>query len=77
LVTVVPAGPDRPTRDKANLFKQLHQRVKIYKSELPDLPVYAYNVNNYPFKVLIKKAKKSHLKSHRQMGSWSIISVAN
>jgi hypothetical protein len=69
LVTVVPAGPDRPTRDKASLFKQLRQKVKIHKSELPDLFVYAYNVNNHPFKVLIKKAEESYLKSHRQMGS--------
>jgi hypothetical protein len=77
LATAVPAEPDRPTRDKANLLKQLRQRVKIHKFELPDLPVYAYNVNNHPFKVLIKKAKELHLKSHRQMGSWSIISAAN
>jgi hypothetical protein len=77
LVTAVPAGPNRPTRDKANLLKQLHQRVKIHKFELLNLPVYAYNANNYPFKVLIKKAKESHLKNHKQMGSWSIISAAN
>jgi hypothetical protein len=77
LATVVPAEPDRPTRDKASLFKQLRQRVKIHKSELPNLPVYAYNVNNYSFKVLIKKAEELHLKSHRQMDSWSIISAAN
>jgi hypothetical protein len=51
--------------------------MKIHKSELPDLPVYAYNVNNHPFKVLIKKAKELYLESHRQMGSWSIISAAN
>jgi hypothetical protein len=51
--------------------------MKIHKSELLDLPVYAYNVNNHPFKVLIKKAEKSHLKNHKQMGSWSIISAAN
>jgi hypothetical protein len=51
--------------------------VKIHKSELPDLPVYAHNVNNHPFKVLIKKAEELHLKSHKQMGSWLIISAAN
>jgi hypothetical protein len=51
--------------------------MKIHKSELPNLFVYAYNVNNHPFKVLIKKAKESYLESHRQMGSWSIISAAN
>jgi hypothetical protein len=77
LATVIPAEPDRPTRDKASLFKQLRQKVKIHKSEIPDLPVYTYNVNNHSFKVLIKKAKESHLESHRQMGSWSIISAAN
>jgi hypothetical protein len=77
LATAVPAGPDRPTRDKASLFRQLRQGVKIHKSELPDLSVYAYNVNNHPFKILIKKAKELHLKSHRQMRSWSIISAAN
>jgi hypothetical protein len=77
VATAVPAEPDRPTRDKASLFKQLRQKVKIHKSELPNLPVYAYNVNNHSFKVLIKKMEKSHLKSHRQMGSWSIISAIN
>jgi hypothetical protein len=77
LATVVPAGPDRPTRDKASLFKQLRQKVKIHKFELPDLLFYAYNVNNYPFKILIKKAEELHLESHRQMGSWSIINAAN
>jgi hypothetical protein len=77
LATAVPAEPDRPTRDKASLLKQLYQKVKIHKSELPDLPVYAHNVNNYSFKILIKKAEKSHLESHRQMGSWSIISAAD
>jgi hypothetical protein len=51
--------------------------VKIHKFELPDLPVYAHNVNNHPFKVLIKEAEESHLESHRQMGSWLIISAAN
>jgi hypothetical protein len=51
--------------------------VKIHKSELPDLPVYAHNVNNHPFKVLIKETKELHLESHRQMGSWSIISAIN
>jgi hypothetical protein len=69
LATAIRAEPDRLTRDKASLLKQLHQRVKIYKSELSDLPVYAYNVNNYSFKILIKKAEESYLKSHRQMGS--------
>jgi hypothetical protein len=69
LATAVPAGPDRLIRNKASLLKQLDQRVKIHKSELPDLPVYAYNVNNHFFKVLIKKAKELHLESHRQMGS--------
>jgi hypothetical protein len=77
LATAVPAGPNRPTRDKASLFKQLRQRMKIHRFELPDLPVYAYNVNNYPFKILIKEAEESYLESHRQMGSWSIISAAN
>jgi hypothetical protein len=77
LATAVPAEPDRPTRDKASLFKQLRQKMKIHKSELPNLPVYAHNVNNHPFKVLIKKAEESHLKSHRQINSWSIISAAN
>jgi hypothetical protein len=77
LATAVPAGPDRPTRDKASLLKQLRQGVKIHKSELPDLPFYAHNVNNYSFKILIKKAEESHLKSHKQMDSWSIISAAN
>jgi hypothetical protein len=77
LATAVPAGPNRPTRDKASLLKQLRQGMKIHKSELSDLPVYAHNVNNHPFKILIKKAEESHLKSHRQMGSWSIISAAN
>jgi hypothetical protein len=77
LATAVPAKPDRLTRDKTSLLKQLHQGVKIHKFELPDLPVYAYNVNNHPFKVLIKEAEELHLKSHRQMGSWSIISAAN
>jgi hypothetical protein len=69
LATAVPAGLNRPTRDKANLLKQLHQKVKIHKSELPNLPVYAHNINNHPFKVLIKEAKESHLESHKQMGS--------
>jgi hypothetical protein len=69
LATAVPAGPDRPTRDKASLLKQLYQGVKIHKFKLPDLPVYAYNVNNHSFKILIKKAKKSYLKSYKQMGS--------
>jgi hypothetical protein len=69
LATAVPAGSDRPTRDKASLLKQLRQRVKIHKFKLPDLPVYAYNVNNHFFKILIKKAKESHLENHRQMGS--------
>jgi hypothetical protein len=69
LATAVPAGPDRPIRDKTSLLRQLHQRVKTHKSELPDLPFYAYNVNNHFFKILIKKAEESHLKSHRQMGS--------
>jgi hypothetical protein len=69
LATVVPAGPNRPTRDKASLFRQLHQKIKIHKFELPDLSVYAYNVNNYPFKVLIKKAEELYLESYRQMGS--------
>jgi hypothetical protein len=77
LATAVPAGPNRPTCDKASLLKQLRQRVKIHKFELPNLPFYAYNVNNYSFKILIKKAEESHLESHRQMGSWSIISAAN
>jgi hypothetical protein len=77
LATAVPAGPNRPTRDKTSLFKQLRQRVKIHKSELLNLPVYAYNVNNHPFKILIKEAEESHLKNHRQMGSWSIISAAD
>jgi hypothetical protein len=77
LATAVPVEPDRPTRDKASLLKQLHQKVKIHKSKLPDLPVYAYNVNDHPFKILIKKAEKSHLKNHKQMDSWSIISAAN
>jgi hypothetical protein len=77
LATAVPAELNRPIRNKASLLKQLRQKVKIHKSELPDLLVYAYNVNNYPFKVLIKKAEELHLESHRQMGSWSIISVAN
>jgi hypothetical protein len=58
LATAVPVGPDRPTRNKASLLRQLRQRVKIHKSKLPDLPVYAYNVKNHPFKILIKKAKK-------------------
>jgi hypothetical protein len=57
--------------------KVVQKGVKIHKSELPDLPVYAYNVNNYPFKVLIKKAEELYLESHRQMGSWSIISAIN
>jgi hypothetical protein len=69
LATTVPAKPDRPTRDKASLLKQLRQKMKIHKSELPNLPVYAHNVNNHPFKVLIKEAEESHLESHRQMGS--------
>jgi hypothetical protein len=69
LATAVPAEPNRPIRDKASLLRQLRQKVKIHKSELPDLPVYAHNVNNYPFKILIKEAKESHLKSHRQMSS--------
>jgi hypothetical protein len=77
LATAVPAGPNRSTRDKASLLKQLHQRVKIHKFELPNLFVYAHNVNNHPFKILIKKAEESHLESHRQMGSWLIISAAN
>jgi hypothetical protein len=77
LATAVPAEPDRPTRDKASLLKQLRQKVKIHKSKLPNLPVYAHNVNNHSFKVLIKKAKELYLKNHRQMGSWSIISAAN
>jgi hypothetical protein len=77
LATAVPAGPDRPTCNKASLLKQLRQKVKIHKSELPNLPVYAHNVNNHPFKVLIKEAKELHLKTHRQIGSWSIISAAN
>jgi hypothetical protein len=69
LATAVPAGPDRPTRDKASLLKQLRQGVKIHKSELPDLFVYAYNVNNYSFKVLIKKAEELYLENHRQINS--------
>jgi hypothetical protein len=51
--------------------------VKIYKSELPNLPVYAHNVNNHFFKILIKKVKESYLESHKQMGSWLIISATN
>jgi hypothetical protein len=51
--------------------------MKIHKSKLPDLPVYAHNVKNHPFKILIKKAEELHLENYRQMGSWSIISAAN
>jgi hypothetical protein len=69
LATAVPAEPNRPTRDKTSLLKQLHEGVKIHKSELPDLFVYAYNVNTHPVKILIKKAEELHLKSYRQMGS--------
>jgi hypothetical protein len=48
--------------------------VEIHQSQLPAVPKEHEKLRNHPFEALFLKAEADHLKSHKDMNSWTVIS---
>jgi hypothetical protein len=60
--------------DKAKLLRCLRQGVKIHQLQLPAVPKEHEKLINYSFEALFLKAEADHLKSYKDMNSWTVIS---
>lgn len=59
--------------DKAKLERLLRQGVKVHRSQLPPPPKDHRMIRDHPMEKLFHQAEKDHLKSHKEMNSWSEI----
>lgn len=67
------AKADERTLDKAKIEQLLRQGVKIHRSSLPPLPKWHNDLHDHPLGKLFLNAEADHLKSYRDMNSWSEI----